>query len=464
MFTNLMEPCARQPRLVPLRNGALVHEEAVELPSVPGEVFAIGRAPHCALTLLDPQHKGEPRIHRQHAVIRVGEAGALTLVLVGKGYSTFVNGIALYHVALPWQTHVQPPVQLADRDLLRFGGLADEGYAAFVYILSAPDAAAPDRVAQPLFAAPPLLSKQPKHRADERHADFARFIVDQLLATAEEGGRVLDVAGGQGQLSAALNDLGIRCALIDPYAVTGRANAGHPEHDSAHVDVPNMDMRVSSSDQLLIVRQSFESALEHDASLVADSAALVGLHPDEVTEPIVDAALASSKPFAVIPCCAFTKLSHKRPRRSTRVSSGGHSSSREFGAFVAYLMDKDPRMRRARLPFSGRSDVLYMTSQDYLRPRVPTTCADFTPCTQAARRGDLELLQKLRSEGHPWSEELGEAAALTGHCEVLRWAYAQGCPWDWDAVVQVATLANRKEIVAWAQLERATARLASSVL
>ena len=31
------------------------------------------------------------------------------------------------------------------------------------------------------------------------------------------------------------------------------------------------------------------------------------MHPDEVTECIVDAALGAGKPFAVVPCCVFSR-------------------------------------------------------------------------------------------------------------------------------------------------------------
>ena len=34
---------------------------------------------------------------------------------------------------------------------------------------------------------------------------------------------------------------------------------------------------------------------------------VVGLHPDEATEAIVDCALAHGKPFAVVPCCVFPR-------------------------------------------------------------------------------------------------------------------------------------------------------------
>jgi len=45
-----------------------------------------------------------------------------------------------------------------------------------------------------------------------------------------------------------------------------------------------------------------------DAALLADAHFVVGLHPDEATEAIVDGALRHRRPFAVVPCCVFAKL------------------------------------------------------------------------------------------------------------------------------------------------------------
>ena len=151
-------------RIVPLRGDELVVDEAIELPSIPGAVFGIGRTAACGLKLIDTD-AAQPCVHREHAEIRVGEAGELTLTLVGKGQCTFVNGTALYHIALPWQTYEQQPVHLADGDELRFGGNVGQGYSKFVYKLLAPGVAPPDRDAHPLVAAPALLPKPAKGAA-----------------------------------------------------------------------------------------------------------------------------------------------------------------------------------------------------------------------------------------------------------------------------------------------------------
>jgi len=60
-------------------------------------------------------------------------------------------------------------------------------------------------------------------------------------------------------------------------------------------------------------------------------------------------------------------------------------------------------------------------------------------CEAAAQRGDLVMLQWLRSQGCPWDVETCNNAAKEGHFEVLQWARSQGCPWEpdtcWEAAV-----------------------------
>ena len=76
------------------------------------------------------------------------------------------------------------------------------------------------------------------------------------------------------------------------------------------------------------------------------------MHPDQPTEAIVDAALAHGKPFAVVPCCVFPSLF---PHRQLRTGQGVNT----YSGFVRYLLEKDPRIQQARLPFAGRSRVVW---------------------------------------------------------------------------------------------------------
>jgi hypothetical protein len=87
--------------------------------------------------------------------------------------------------------------------------------------------------------------------------------------------------------------------------------------------------------------------------LLRDTSVLVGLHPDQPTEDIVDAALQLNKPFAIVPCCVFPRLF---PQRTLPNGSPVQS----YEQYLEYLLLKDSRLRRYELPFEGRNVVIYM--------------------------------------------------------------------------------------------------------
>ena len=97
-------------------------------------------------------------------------------------------------------------------------------------------------------------------------------------------------------------------------------------------------------------------AIEQDedlAKLVAGCSLIVGLHPDEATDAIVDLALRFNKPFAVVPCCVFTRLF---PERRTKI---GDPVSR-YEDLLDYLSNKAPdSIIMTTLPFRGRRRCLY---------------------------------------------------------------------------------------------------------
>ena len=56
------------------------------------------------------------------------------------------------------------------------------------------------------------------------------------------------------------------------------------------------------------------AADEAGHAILSSCSALVGLHPDQATDGIVDAAVRFGKPFAVVPCCVFPSLFPQRRR------------------------------------------------------------------------------------------------------------------------------------------------------
>ena len=90
-----------------------------------------------------------------------------------------------------------------------------------------------------------------------------------------------------------------------------------------------------------------------DPSTLETCQMVIGMHPDQPTEALVDFALQSGKPFAVVPCCVYPSLfSHRRRQNGEGV--------KVYSSFIKYLLEKDPRIQEARLPFEGRNRVLYM--------------------------------------------------------------------------------------------------------
>ena len=88
------------------------------------------------------------------------------------------------------------------------------------------------------------------------------------------------------------------------------------------------------------------------AAAVRAASALVAMHPDQATDSVFETALALGKPFAVVPCCVFADLNPHRV-----LASG--APVRTYDEMLEYYQAKAPDVRRARLAFEGRREVLY---------------------------------------------------------------------------------------------------------
>ena len=144
----------------------------------------------------------------------------------------------------------------------------------------------------------------------------------------------------------------------DRAAARGKGDAEEGEVEEADSDLaavsePPAAGAVSGADAA-----GFE-ALQH-------CSAVVGLHPDECTEAIVDWAVENGKTFAVVPCCVFSRLFPGRtmPVRAGGVAGLGFKAVRSFDDFVDYLAAKHPAIQRTRLGFNGKNTCLYAYSAD----------------------------------------------------------------------------------------------------
>jgi Zinc finger C-x8-C-x5-C-x3-H type (and similar) len=175
------------------------------------------------------------------------------------------------------------------------------------------------------------------HRAEV----FASWLVATFGLDALCGGSgVLDIAGGgSGGLSFALHVLhGVPVTTVDPRPVCLTTLQRKRAAEKG--------VRISPRfpDQLQVW---FDDSTWH---LSTGRSMLVGMHPDQATDAIVDCALQAGIPFAVVPCCVFPSL--------MAASRGARLRSRE--QLIAYLVNKRPgEIMVEWLPFDGASQVLF---------------------------------------------------------------------------------------------------------
>lgn len=164
---------------------------------------------------------------------------------------------------------------------------------------------------------------------------FCQWLLEHVLSVdADQEEKVLDVAGGKGQLSIELSAFGIACTVMDPL-------------------IRKSSSRVDKEQNPDYLHSSF-SQNEESMSLLQNYTCLVGLHPDECTEDILDMALRANKKVAIIPCCVFPSLFPLRKLRGGRIVQS-------YDDFMRYLLDKDERLQKATLPFNGKNEVIFMS-------------------------------------------------------------------------------------------------------
>jgi hypothetical protein len=91
------------------------------------------------------------------------------------------------------------------------------------------------------------------------------------------------------------------------------------------------------------------------SELILSSSVLIGVHPDEATEAIIDAAIYFRIPFAIVPCCLHSSAYPSRKTVDGRIVNS-------YELFIEYLMSKHRLISRVVLPFIGRNICLFCDS------------------------------------------------------------------------------------------------------
>jgi hypothetical protein len=159
----------------------------------------------------------------------------------------------------------------------------------------------------------------------QRFNVFAQFIQSTFPRAID----IADIAGGHGELSFWLHELGKRPVVIDPRDAVfprwvRRRLRKRAMRTGAGVTIARM---IASVEQVDLSRFDL----------------LVALHPDEATEPALRAALHFGIDFAIVPCCVFA------------IDGVGRSRSE----WVAYLASQAPGIQSGALPLDGANIVLW---------------------------------------------------------------------------------------------------------
>mmetsp|Transcript_15044 Transcript_15044/g.30618 ORF Transcript_15044/g.30618 Transcript_15044/m.30618 type:complete len:377 (+) Transcript_15044:166-1296(+) len=179
-----------------------------------------------------------------------------------------------------------------------------------------------------------------------RHELFADWIIQEYGDLALHN-PILDVAGGNGELARALLRRGVpKVILVDPKPRLSLCNTKEQEEIDKKIIIIEKPLVGDGSD-----------LLDHSTAgvLIRQCKLLVGLHPDQATEAIIDLSQRRGNvPFALLPCCVMPSLFPTRRQRH-------EDPVRSYRTFCQYLIDKGEgcNYKAIHLPFDGRNKVIY---------------------------------------------------------------------------------------------------------
>ena len=206
------------------------------------------------------------------------------------------------------------------------------------------------------------LASHDEARNSGRHRAVAEFLVAKFGRAALENGPVLDVAGGRGELAFELQVVhGIAAVLVEPRdygegRLTRRQRKALKRRGES--DASDLVPRHVRAAAPVAGAADAPACGPPPADLVASASVLVGCHPDEATEWIVDSALAANKRFCVVPCCVFPSLFPDRIHPETAAPVVSHGDFCDYLAARRYANGAGA-VSTARLPIAGRNVCIW---------------------------------------------------------------------------------------------------------
>ena len=187
-----------------------------------------------------------------------------------------------------------------------------------------------------------------------------------LRASSSVG--VLDVAGG-GSNAGVTFELSLRrgmaSTVIDPRAVklnktqrsTMRFRRDNRERLQSGLEISHQAAALTKRfrewkpSQLQVLFDEDFAASDIGSRMLRDCVAVVGMHPDEATDAIIQLAMRHNKPWVICPCCVF-------PRTFKRILPDGQAV-RTYDELCEYIRKISTEVQEATLDFEGRNKVFF---------------------------------------------------------------------------------------------------------
>lgn len=199
-----------------------------------------------------------------------------------------------------------------------------------------------------------IIDSDDIHCNEKAHKkERTKIFVDWLINTfgrdyLNSGTGVIDVAGGKGAISWELQCVrSIKCTLVDPRSVhlSGRQKKYLRKFHKDSFSQLQLALRNPKLDEPLICEFGMDN-------LFKDCSLIIGMHPDEATDCIVDYSVYYKKPFAIVPCCVYSELFSQR-----KIGDDTVASYEQLLDFLQY--EKTDKVEKLILPFHGRNIVLF---------------------------------------------------------------------------------------------------------
>ncbi len=90
-----------------------------------------------------------------------------------------------------------------------------------------------------------------------------------------------------------------------------------------------------------------------DQNLIKKSSLIIGMHPDEATDCIINIAIKNNKKFAVVPCCVFPKIFTERYLKNGEFVC-------DYPKYIKFIQEKVPDHQMDFLEIVGRNKIIYI--------------------------------------------------------------------------------------------------------